>query len=197
MALIKCPFCNKYYDDNKNYRCPFCFENNLNNLEQNCNQKTMPIDYTDILQSDFAGNENKTQAYEEGNGSEEKTIGLFFSQEDFDPVTGWIVCIKGSVIGKSYQLHMNKNYIGRDKLMEVSIPDDLNISRKNHFSIIYDNKSKCFFAKIEMGSLSINGTNVNHPVKLKENDVLEFGKSKYIFIPYCNEERNWDNKNEK
>lgn len=193
MALIKCPLCNRYYDTNKSAGCPFCSHVS----EPSFVQQTIPIDTEDEFQTDYIGDENKTQAYEEGTDSEEKTIDVFFSDEDYDPVTGWIVCIKGTVRGKSYELHMNRNFVGRDKLMDVSIPDDLQISRKNHLSIIYDTKSQSFYAKSEKGSLNINGEMAVHPVKLSENDILSFGNSEYVFIPYCNKERNWDNKNDK
>ena len=121
-----------------------------------------------------------------------KRLAFFFAEEDYNPVTGWIVCVKGTVKGKSYELHMNRNFVGRDKLMDISIPDDLQISRKNHLSITYDFKSQSFYAKSENGSLSVNGKSADHLVKLNENDVLSFGKSEYVFVPYCTVERNWD-----
>jgi len=188
MALIKCQLCNRYYDDNKSSQCPFC----LNVNESFNGQKTLPLDFETPPQYDFAGDESKTQAYDEGIDSDEKTIGVFFAEEDYNPVTGWIVCVKGTVKGKSYELHMNRNFVGRDKLMDISIPDDLQISRKNHLSITYDFKSQSFYAKSENGSLSVNGKSADHPVKLNENDVLSFGKSEYVFVPYCTVERNWD-----
>lgn len=194
MALGKCPLCNKYYDNLKHESCPYCFQNADLGVPWENGQKTLSLgEETQQPEDDNA----KTQAYEDGTSADEKTIGIYFGNEGFDPVTGWILCVRGTVRGKSYELHMNRNFIGRDKLMDVSIPDDLLISRKNHLSVIYDGKTHSFFVKPENGSVAINGTSVVHPVPVHENDILSFGNSSYIFIPYCTEERNWDDGREK
>lgn len=195
MALIKCSICNKYYDTNKHSTCPFCFSNS-NQSYYDTSTKTVAVhenDYNDFEQNEML----KTQSYDDGIEENEKTIGIYFENEHYNPVTGWILCVKGTVKGKSYELHMNRNFIGRDKLMDISIPDDLLISRKNHLSITYDCKTHTFFANAENGSVYVNDSLIHHPVKLKENDILSFGESSYIFIPYCNDERNWENSNEK
>ena len=48
--------------------------------------------------------EMKTEAYGDAVRSEEKTIGLYFQEQDFDPVTGWLVCVSGTVRGRSFEL---------------------------------------------------------------------------------------------
>jgi hypothetical protein len=119
---------------------------------------------------------------------------VYFDEAEFNPITAWIVCIDGTVKGKCFEVHMERNFIGRDKLMDISIPDDLQISRENHLSITYDNKNFKFFAKGEKGTLIVNDKAVDCAVEIHENDVLEFGTSKYVFIPYCTNERNWNEK---
>lgn len=193
MSITKCNICNQFFDDNNYQICPHCsgsFAFNVNS-DFSRDAKTISMDYSDISNN----NDIKTEAYYEKVDSEEKTIGLFFQEEDYNPVTGWIVCIKGTVKGKCYEIHMNRNFLGRDKLMDISVPDDLKISRENHLSITYDNKNCRFYVKNENGSVIVNKGTINSPVEIFENDILEFGDSKYIFIPYCTNERNW-NKND-
>lgn len=117
MAVVKCHNCNQFYDNEMYATCPYC------NMS---------------LQSEFYNTDNdiaKTEAYYENVQSDDKTIGIYFQENDCNPVTGWLVCIEGTVRGKSYEIHMNRNFIGRDKLMDVTIPDDLLISRNNHLSL--------------------------------------------------------------
>lgn len=193
MSIKKCNICNQFYDDNNHNCCPYCSNNFAFGISSDISReaKTLPIDYTD----DNRNSNIKTEAYYENVDSEDKTIGLFFQEEDYNPVTGWIVCIKGTVKGKCYEIHMNRNFLGRDKLMDISIPDDLRISRENHLSITYDNKSNKYYIKDENGSVSVNFKAISSPIEIFENDILEFGDSQYVFIPYCTNERNW-NKND-
>ncbi len=196
MAIIKCSVCNKYYDDIKNAFCPHCSASQQfnNSFDANRDSVTIPLDLYDYGSSSAAEqNDQKTEAYFDYVDDNEKTIGLFFQENDYNPVTAWIVCIEGTVKGKSYEIHLNKNYLGRDKLMDICIPDDLKVSRENHLSITYDDKNNRFFVKPENGSVAVNGALVTGPLEIFGNDEIEFGESKYVFIPYCNKERNWNN----
>ena len=174
MAVVKCHNCNQFYDNEMYATCPYC------NMS---------------LQSEFYNTDNdiaKTEAYYENVHSDDKTIGIYFQENDCNPVTGWLVCIEGTVRGKSYEIHMNRNFIGRDKLMDVAIPDDLLISRNNHLSLTYDQKSNRFFIKNESGSVTVNGNLIEKATEIFENDEIAFGESKYIFVPYCNNTRSWN-----
>lgn len=192
MAIIQCFNCNRFYDDIKNTACPFCSGSvmpayNVGTEEDSI--RTLPLEDYDVPLNNT--DDVKTEAFFDDVGSEDKTIGLFFQEEDYNPVTGWIVCVKGTVRGKSYELHLNKNFVGRNKLMDIPIPDDLQVNRDNHLSLTYDEKHNKFYAKSECGSLLVNGKLADAAVELAENDILEFGESKYIFVPFCTEERNW------
>lgn len=201
MAIIKCAVCNRFYDDITDQTCPYCSNKFVFDLsdEVDRNSKTVALDTNELEEIGKTPSQNdvKTQAYLDDVEENDKTIGIFFQEEDYNPITAWLVCIEGTVKGKSYEVHMNRNFLGRDKLMDISIPDDLQISRKNHLSITYDNKSNAFFAKGEEGLLYINSKPCDKATMLNENDILSFGESKYIFVPYCNEERNWNKPDEK
>ncbi|MBQ6381286.1 MAG: FHA domain-containing protein [Clostridia bacterium] len=190
MAIIKCNFCNRFYDDEKSNACPHC-QRNLgatfdSTPDYSENNKT---EYYEESESFFV--EQKTEAYDENVQDEDKTIGIYFAENDRDPVTGWLIAVSGDETGKSFEVHMSRNFVGREKLSDIAVCADLKVVRKNHFSIIYDEKSNAFFVKSGEGSVSKNGVVVNDAAPLEENDVLEFGSNTYVFVPYCKGDRKW------
>ena len=57
--------------------------------------------------------------------------------------------------------------------MDVAIPDDLLISRNNHLSLTYDQKSNRFFIKNESGSVTVNGNLIEKATEIFENDEID------------------------
>lgn len=193
MAIIKCNTCKKFYDDSKYDTCPHCsLQIEIPSaVEDDFNEsKTLPMDEGETFYA--TDSEAKTQGLYDDVQEFDKTIGVYFTENDCNPVTAWLVCIQGTVRGKSFEVHMNRNFIGRDKLMDVTIPDDLLVSRNNHFSLVYDAKSNRYFAQPGEGEVRVNGDSLSVSVEIFENDVLAFGNSEYVFVPYCNERRNWN-----
>lgn len=76
--------------------------------------------------------------------------------------------------------------------MDIRLTDDAYISRDNHFSIVYDPKTNIFSFVPGGGETHINNMVVNSVQQLCEDDVLEAGQTKYLFVPYCKEGRTWD-----
>ena len=72
----------------------------------------------------------------------DKTMPIMGTEENADPVTGWLVCIEGTQYGKDYKIHSGKNFIGRADNMHIQILGDNAISRVNHAAIIYDAKNR-------------------------------------------------------
>ncbi len=174
MAVVKCYDCNRFYDNEVYLRCP------------NCSR---------ALQSEFYNSDNdavRTEAYYENVQCDDKTIGIYFQENESNPVTGWLVCVDGASRGKSYEIHINRNFVGRDKLMDIAVSDDLSVCRKNHLSLIYDQKTNSFFVKNETGSVTVNGILIEKATEIFENDLIAFGESGYIFVPYCNGTRSWN-----
>ena len=149
MAICQCAVCSRYYDDTRFVVCPYC-----------------------NAQGNAMADEMKTEAYGDAVRSEEKTIGLYFQEQDFDPVTGWLVCVSGTVRGRSFELHMNRNFIGRDRMMDIAITDDPRLCRQKHLSVTYDRRSDHFYIKNENGSVFVNNSPVQKAMELKENDHL-------------------------
>lgn len=190
MAIIRCNQCNRFYDNEKNSFCPNCSKNQISSIpEQESRFEENKTEYYEESESFFV--EQKTEAYSENVQDNEKTIGIYFSENEREPVTGWIVAVSGDEKGKSFEVHMNRNFVGRDKLSDIAVTADLKVKRKNHFSIIYDVKSNSFFIKSGEGTIIRNGKLIEDSSELVENDELEFGENKYIFIPYCKGDRKW------
>lgn len=109
------------------------------------------------------------------------------------PVTGWIVCIEGKNKGKSFNLYDKQNSIGRGHDNDVVIEGDSTISRENHARIAYDSRHNAFtlIAKESINNIYLNDEPVYAPTKLSPYDVIEFGESKFMFVPFCSDSFRW------
>lgn len=113
----------------------------------------------------------------------------------FNPVVGWLVCIKGESRGADFQIHSQYNYIGRAKHMDICIPTDPHISAEKAAVLAYDNNDKTFFFSPGSGHnlVRINGSVVMSPVVLKAYDVLTIGETQLLFVPLCGDHFDWNN----
>lgn len=117
------------------------------------------------------------------------------SQEPFDPVVGWLICIKGPNRGKDYRLHSGTNFVGRSKSMDVCLENDQTVSSRNHASVSYDERSRCFFLqKGEVRNLIyLNGKPVFGYETLTIYDRVEIGNTELMFVPLCCDKFDWQN----
>ena len=111
----------------------------------------------------------------------------------FDPVVGWLICVKGPNRGRDYRLHSGSNFIGRSKSMDVCIENDQTISNRNHASVSYDERSKTFYiAKGEVRNLIyLNGKPVRSDADLVSYDRIEIGNTELLFVALCSDRFNW------
>ena len=170
MALNRCKNGHMYSARKYGDTCPYCnTEIERVNLYSNTGRRTM-IDDPD------------------------KTMPIMGTEENADPVTGWLVCIEGTQYGKDYKIHSGKNFIGRADNMHIQILGDNAISRVNHAAIIYDakNRSTYLLPGDSSGLAYHNGEAVYTPVELQAFSVIEMRHSKFIFIPLCGEHFEWN-----
>lgn len=115
-------------------------------------------------------------------------------QEEVSPVCGWLVCIAGARIGMDYKIHGGKNFVGRGDDMDIQILEDNEINRKNHTIIVYDQKKRntVILPGDAAGLAYLNEEAVYIPTELKPYDVIELGKSRFLFVPLCGENFEWD-----
>ena len=111
-----------------------------------------------------------------------------------DPVTGWLVVVKGPGLGSVVELGYGMNTIGRSEQDKVQLPfGDGNISRSKHASIIYDPKMRKYYLQQGDGRnlTYINNEPVLQPTEISNRCEIELGSTLLKFIAFCGEEFDW------
>ncbi len=194
MAITECGH-GHLYDAEQYASCPYCNGGgNVINFDEANGDRTMPI-------GNFSGTEDsgKTVApegYMKRSSDGDKTVGILGRQGKTEPVAGWLVCIDGPEKGKDYRLLARINTIGRSEKMDVHIREDATISRENHARIAYDPRHNNFqlIPAESINNIYLNDEPVYTPVRLSAYDVIEFGESKMVFVPFCCERFQWPDK---
>ena len=97
-------------------------------------------------------------------------------------LVGFLVTYNRNPLGKSFNIYEGKNFIGRDRSCDISIPEDNQMSGR-HMSILYRNVDNKFKYKDEQSS---NGTFVNKELSdegvLENYDIIRLGSTVFIFI---------------
>ena len=133
-----------------------------------------------------------------GEDEEKKPVGfeppVELLEEEEEPVCGWLVCIQGARVGKDYRIHNGKNFVGRGDDMEIQILGDNEINRRNHAVIVYDQKKRntVILPGDSAGLAYLRGEAVYVPAQLNPYDTIEMGKSRFIFVPLCGQNFEWN-----
>lgn len=197
MAVIQCP--NKhYYDDSKFDQCPHCkkaIEKGEDPSKFAENKTVAKFSYgrreeiKEEIRSGASGQSLKEQIKPDQN--DQRTVAMFFDDRNVNPVAGWLVGIVGENKGRSFEVHMGKNFVGRSMKMDIHI-NDPQVSRENHCSVIFE-PNACEFYVLQGEGITYHNDSILADAKvLADGDNIEIGGSKYIFVPYCKEGRNWN-----
>lgn len=82
--------------------------------------------------------------------------------------------------------------------MDVTIRKDQKVTREEHCSVVYDEKSNLTFLVPGNGTLTYyKGEMLRQPQQLCSGDAVEIGETKFIFISFCEGERVWKTKRNK
>ncbi len=129
--------------------------------------------------------------YLEQQQREGHTVAVFQETYDMDPVVGWIVCIDGPDQGKSYQLYARVNLIGRGEKADVVLKD-MTVS-KEQVKVGYDERHNNFYLipGDSKNTTYLNDVPLYVPTPVNAYDLIEAGKSKLMFIPFCGEKFRW------
>ena len=178
MSLKRCTN-GHLYNPKKHGQCPYCDENELDKGVKE-NKKEAPV------------RKHMTVSNTHDNGA--KTKAFWNESEGVEPAVGWIVCIEGPERGRDYKLKSDKNFIGRSEEMHIHIQGDTFISRRNHAVICYNPKQRNFMLIPGEGTgiIYANEEAVYSPTELSSYDVIEMGKSKFIFMALCGEHFEWE-----
>lgn len=187
MAIIQCPN-NHYYDDKKDSFCPYCEKLDSNSQENGGMSEQLTSYFALPFEDDDV---QLTEAYGEAVEEYDKTIGIYDFDTENELTTGWLVAVNGLLKGKSYTIHMGRNFAGRSYNMDISLSDDQMISREGHFSIVYEPKNNVFYLVAGSGQTYLNDKAVMEACELNEGDKIKAGQTEYVFVPFCKEERLW------
>lgn len=115
-------------------------------------------------------------------------------EDPIEPVCGWLVCVEGARPGKDYRIKSGKNFIGRGDGMDIQILGDNKISRTNHAIIVYDPKKRntVLLPGDSSGLTYLENEAVYVPTELAPYVVIEIGRSKFVFLPFCGENFEWN-----
>lgn len=200
MGMKRCENDMHFYDPGKHDSCPYCRSIN-NNVEKTAgmqqeqkpqgsqwqgtphdigNQSTLGMNKTPPRQEFFASSGEP----------DEVTVGVF---DKYNPTVGWLVCIDGYSRGKDYRIKLGINKIGRDAGNDIYIEGDKKISRVNHAEILYlPDENEFLLRRLDNIMVKLNDETVVDKSNLKEYDTIQFGQTKFIFIPLCGEKFKWD-----
>ena len=127
--------------------------------------------------------------------ADQKTVAHYNFSNSIEPVTGWLVCIKGEYKGESFNIKAGRSSIGRSLTMDISLAKEKSVSRERHASVIFEPNKRLFY--IQSGDSSgltyVNDNLVLTVQELKEKDVITLGESKFIFISLAGETFSWAN----
>lgn len=126
--------------------------------------------------------------------SDNKTVAIFQKKYGMDPVVGWLVCIEGPDKGKDYRLYNKINVIGRSQENDVVLDKEQTVSQRNHARLAYDAKHNNFQIIPGDGSnvIYVNDEPLYVPHLLSAYDVIEFGDTKLMFVPFCAPQFQWN-----
>lgn len=182
MNLVRCPNGHIYSTRTHGNKCPYC------NTAAESGPKNGPA---------AKGSGKKMQTVSQtgdGGGGDARTMAYWDEKEGLDQVVGWLVCVEGAQKGQDYRIRAEKNFIGRSEEMHIHITGDNAISRRNHAVISYNPIERNFFL-IPGGGVGLvyqNNEAIYSPVELAAYDVIQMGRSKFVFVPLCGMHFDWD-----
>lgn len=200
MALTECAN-GHLYDTDRNESCPYCNGggNFINFSADSDFGKTAPVGNgfapSGMQQQSEIGATVAPAAYGKKQEEENRTVGIFQKRMDIEPVVGWLVCIDGADKGKDYRLYAKNNTIGRSEKMDVHIKNDPTISRENHARLAYDQKHNNFhlIPADAVNNIYLNDEPLYASAVIHAYDLIEFGDTKVVFVPFCTDHFTWQN----
>ena len=180
-----------FFDPAQQYKCPLCHPET----------PPPPPNYDDdeeevvIETGEPPPMDGPTRGYRDARkgNHEGKTIGIFQKKGGFDPVVGWLVCVKGPDKGRDYRIRSERNLIGRARNMDLCISGDAGISRDKHAVLVFDPK-KTIFTLVPSdsgGLIYVNKEAIYTPRGLNAYDRIEMGESEFLFVPLCCDYFQW------
>jgi hypothetical protein len=191
MALVRCTQ-GHYYDNAQDSSCPHCA---LPGIALAHPGGTVPVRNLSPHAADVSDTPGGTFRVGDDppDDSGGRTVGVVQQTLGIDPVVGWLVCVDGADRGRDYRIRAGRNFLGRGDHMHICIRGDSSISRDKHAILSYDPRHHAFrLAPGDSTGLTYrNGEPVDMPVTLNARDVIEVGRSRLLFVPFCGPNFQW------
>src|SRR5262249_1395015 len=107
---------------------------------------------------------------------------------------GWLVVVQGPGRGRSLEIGIGANSIGRERNQKLCIDfGDQQIHREKHAVLVYDPRSQRFFVQSgDVRNLTYLVDNlVLTPTELKGGEVIVVGQTHLRFVPFCGPNFSW------
>ncbi|MBP2239872.1 hypothetical protein J2Z40_000425 [Cytobacillus eiseniae] len=180
-----------YYDETKHSLCPHCGVNIDLNLGMTMPKRPHGEDANP--NAEIGKTVAKLPEGKRDQSNDGKTVAVIRKKMGIDPIVGWFVCIEGADKGKDYKIRSERNFIGRSDKMDIRIAGDEAISRENHAIVSYSPKKRLFriYPGDSRGLVYLNDEEVIKADELQRYDIVEIGKTKLMFIPFCSDQFDW------
>lgn len=121
---------------------------------------------------------------------EATTIDSNMMDEDYEKTTivrksipsfAWLVCVERKMMGERHDINQKVTSIGRDPSNNIFVTDE-SIS-KNHAKIKFfpDEDIYKIYDLVTTNGTMVNGKEVEAPISLKDNDMVEIGEVRFVF----------------
>mgnify|MGYP002624504751 CR=1 FL=1 len=198
-----CSKCGDIYDGELNAVCPNCSGGGVRKDNDHAQSGgSMPPTSggrKPSIQEIFSRKGGKTMSIEEianmqRGGNMDPTVIKVKKKLGFDPVVGWLVCVKGNDIGKDFRLHSGNNFVGRGDESDVRLSDP-SVSRDKHFIVTYDHRGNSYFISCGSGREEVYVNNqilIGGAMQLKRGDIIIVADTVLIFIPFGSDDFQWE-----
>ena len=194
--LTQCPN-GHYYDAEQYTSCPYCQSVTSNSFND-----------TDRVTDSFIPAQGSGYGYG-GNGNDDRTMPIDHISErqpmrytsptatptaPLNQRTAAQEAYDEGNYGHSFCLYAGKNFVGRASDMDICLKGDDSVSRTKHAIITYEPKERKFFAQPgESHELFyVNDNVVLTSAELKDRDEISVGKTKLVFVPFCDSKYGWE-----
>lgn len=209
MKFKRCEF-GHYYDPSKYDRCPHCFARS-SGVEAEYTVAKRPVDERvmqayDLDDYDAPAPSPRAAAAAPAapvapaapasmpEAEDSVTVARLARDTGINPPVGWLVQITGANKGKAYEVHAERNTIGRSSAMDICLKGDLGVSRDTNGVLSYNPRNRSFHLIPGEGKaiLYVNGQELLGPQELNAYDCIEISETALLFVPLCGERFAWE-----
>ena len=217
MKFKRCDF-GHYYDPSKYDRCPHCFARS-SGVEAEYTVAKRPVDERvmqayDLDDYDAPAPSPRAAAAQAApaapqpaerpaapaapapmpEAEDSVTVARLARDTGINPPVGWLVQITGANKGKAYEVHAERNTIGRSSAMDICLKGDLGVSRDTNGVLSYNPRNRSFHLIPGEGKaiLYVNGQELLSPQELNAYDCIEISETALLFVPLCGERFAWE-----